>query len=87
MLNEYFLLLIMGVIAISIGLLLITLSSITQSPDGNKRRSEVGGIIIIGPVPIVFGTNKSIAVTAAIIGGLLTVLAIVLTLLLGGGHL
>ena len=87
MLNDYFPLLITGVIAIFIGLLLITLSFFTQSLGKNKKKSEAGGVIIIGPIPIVFGTNKSIAVTAAIVGGLLTALAIILTFLLGWGHL
>ena len=79
-------LLAIGVIAVFIGLFLITLSLIKGGGERSDRRTEAGGIIIIGPVPIVFGSNKSAMITAAVVGMALTALAIILTLMLGVGH-
>ena len=87
MLNTDPLLLIIGVIAVFTGLLLIMLSFLTEGESGEERKSEAGGAIIIGPFPIIFGSSRSAAITAAIIGIIFTALAIALTLLLEGGNL
>jgi len=48
-----------GFILLMVGLSLITLSS---------ANVEYGGIILIGPIPIVFGSSAELAVSAALIG-------------------
>jgi uncharacterized protein (TIGR00304 family) len=44
-------------------------------------RAEFGGVVLIGPVPIIFGSNPRIALIAAAVA--IIVLAIVLMLVLG----
>ena len=84
-LNTNLALLGIGLIAVFIGSLLIILSFLGEGLE-RKGRSEAGGVIIIGPVPVVFGSNKSAAMAAALVGIVLTALAIILFLILGGGH-
>ena len=48
-----------GFVLLMIGLSLLTLSS---------TNAEFGGIILIGPFPIIFGTSAGLAVSAALIG-------------------
>ncbi|MCE4617597.1 MAG: DUF131 domain-containing protein [Desulfurococcales archaeon] len=45
-----------GVIIILVGILVIVLAS-----TGGKGEVEGGAVVIIGPIPIVFGSNKTIA--------------------------
>ncbi len=66
-----FILIVIGVLAMFLGVILIILGLIGSSDS----RVEGGGVIIIGPVPIVFGSTQKISI-------ILLVLAIVLTLLL-----
>lgn len=61
-----------GFILLMMGLSLITLSS---------ANVEYGGIILIGPIPIVFGSSSELAVSAALIG------IVILFFLLGLGKL
>lgn len=49
-------------------------------PEG-KGESEVGGVVVIGPVPIVFGTNKRAAIVAALLGAVIMALALLVILL------
>ncbi len=68
-----FILLFIGILLIFVGFLYAALKS--------GGSSEAGGVIVIGPIPIIFGTSEravKIAVIAAII---LMVLAIILMLL------
>ncbi len=66
-----FILIVIGVLAMFLGVILIILGLIGSSDS----RVEGGGVIIIGPIPIVFGSTQKISI-------ILLVLAIVLTLLL-----
>ncbi|MGC9118876.1 MAG: TIGR00304 family membrane protein [Thermoproteus sp.] len=49
--------------------------------DGGER-AEAGGVVIIGPVPIVFGSSQRIAKAVLILAIALTVLVLALYLLL-----
>jgi len=51
-----FLLIVAGVLLIFIGMLAGMLRA-----QGEGTRVEGGGVIFIGPIPIVFGTSKSVA--------------------------
>jgi len=47
--------------------------------DGEERKMEFGGVVLIGPVPIIFGSDRRTALIAA--GLAIMVLAIVILLL------
>lgn len=65
---------VLAFIMILLGTLLIFLSLIRESRVGESRgRFEGGGVLIVGPLPIVFGTTERVT-------KLLIILAIVLLL-------
>jgi uncharacterized protein (TIGR00304 family) len=57
-------LLVLGIALIIIGILLIGLSSISSA------QVKSGGVIVIGPLPIVFGTDKDM-IAVAVIGAII----------------
>jgi len=59
------------------GFLLIVISLLLAA-RGGEARGEAGGVIMIGPVPIVFGTSKNAALVAAVVA--LVVLGLLLFL-------
>lgn len=64
-----------GFALILIGMMLIFLSVLMSKGDG---KVEGGGVVIIGPVPIVFGTSITWAIVAMVLAIILMVLAIIL---------
>ncbi|MEZ0248480.1 MAG: DUF131 domain-containing protein [Thermoproteus sp.] len=52
-----------------------------EEKSGERQEAEAGGVIIVGPVPIVFGTNQRIAKIVLVLAIVLTVLVLVLFLL------
>jgi len=71
-----------GFVLLFAGAVLIMLAALLYVARGG--RGEVGGVIVIGPVPIVFGTSSD-AVKVAVIGGIiLMLLAIVVMYILPG---
>lgn len=46
-----------------------------------ETKTEYGGVIFIGPIPIVFGSNKDMAKMALIIGVIMVVLIIAFVVL------
>ena len=48
-----------------------------------ERKSGVGGVILIGPVPIIFGNDSSIIKWAIVLTIIIVVLFVILTLLPG----
>ncbi|MFN3804663.1 MAG: TIGR00304 family membrane protein [Pyrobaculum sp.] len=63
-----------------IGVVLLMLS-LLFSTRGGRAESEAGGVLIIGPVPIVFGTSQRIALAVMTLAVLLTALALLLFLI------
>lgn len=59
------LLVIAGVIIIFLGIILIFLGTILQS-DSKDTEVKTGGIILIGPIPIIFGNDKGLIITGVI---------------------
>ncbi len=51
-----------GITLIFIGLSLLSLSTIA-----NTNNIQVGGVVMIGPIPIVFGNNPMMAYSALVI--------------------
>jgi len=64
------LLVFLGMIIILVGMLYMALSS--------GGEVEGGGVVIIGPIPIVFGSNKKIAWTMLLVALAITVLLYIL---------
>ncbi len=68
-----------GILIVIVGLLVEIFKNLRSS--GNERsRTQVGGIILIGPIPIVFGNSKD-AIKWALIGfGLFFLMFVLLVL-------
>jgi uncharacterized protein (TIGR00304 family) len=70
-----------GFFVIVVGILLIFLGSMIQSTSSENTKensnSEIktGGVILIGPIPIIFGNDKSMVVTGVILGFILMLVA------------
>lgn len=75
------LMLIVSIVLIAIGVLLIFIDSLRESRR-EDRRVEAGGVLIIGPLPIVFGTSERVARIVLILAIILTILAIAMYLIL-----
>ncbi len=67
----------LGLTLVIIGLALIVFGFLTLRSGGGRTSTDYGGVIIVGPIPIVFAKNKN---TALIL--LVLVLAIILVLYL-----
>jgi len=90
-----FLLIFLGVIMMVIGLLFPILSTRRKYEkireirshiepkriEERKREVEAGGVIIIGPFPIAFGTSKRMVKSLLILSIILMLLAILMTIL------
>ena len=72
----------LGLILLTLGLLLeMRKKSEEEQEEKNEQKTEYGGVIFIGPIPIVFGSNKKIAKTMLIIGIVIFVVLMILTLI------
>ncbi len=71
----------LGFMLVFVGVIILTISLILGAVREGRTEVKGGGVVIVGPIPIIFGTDKSSALIAALIGGTLTVLAIILTVL------
>jgi len=70
-------LVLLGVVLIFLGMLILMLS-LWRAGEG---RAEAGGVVIVGPVPIVFGTSQRAAAAVMVLAIILTALALLLFLL------
>ena len=53
-----------------------------RSPATAQRKTTYGGVVLVGPIPIVFGSNKSIAIFMLMIGIVLAIVFLGALLLL-----
>lgn len=65
-----------GVVVIILGVLLIFLGTAFQITSKSEGTGEVqaGGVIMIGPIPIIFGTNKGFVIVSIILAIVLMIL-------------
>jgi uncharacterized protein (TIGR00304 family) len=75
-------LIMLGIVLIMLGMFLLVFWMITRSireSAGNNTRenANVSGVIMIGPVPIVFGSDKRSAMMAIVLAIVLMILAII----------
>jgi uncharacterized protein (TIGR00304 family) len=68
----------LGIALIFVGVLIIVVAVILLSVSGAKKgKVKGGGAIIIGPVPIIFGTDEKSLKTVLLLSLALTVLLVV----------
>lgn len=69
-----------GIIILIIGTALQGSSQTNDNNQGSSQTSEVktGGVVLIGPIPIIFGSDKSTIITTVILAIILMVLAYIL---------
>jgi uncharacterized protein (TIGR00304 family) len=70
-------LILLGIVLIILGIFILMLS-LWRAGEG---RGEAGGVVIVGPVPIVFGTSQRVATTVMVLAIVLTVVTLLLFLL------
>ncbi|MFP3286191.1 MAG: DUF131 domain-containing protein [Acidilobus sp.] len=74
-----------GITLILIGMAVIIaatlLSALGQQPS--QQKVEAGGVIMIGPIPIIFGTSWRMAIIAIVLAIVLIAVALVMMLLVG----
>lgn len=76
------LLITLGIILIMLGFILVALSIMRSAREAalderGEEKVKGGGVILIGPVPIVFGTDKRYALLLMLLAIVLMLLAIV----------
>lgn len=72
---------IAGIIVILIGFIITILGTALQSTSNNNNQSgevKTGGVLLIGPIPIIFGNDKSFIILGATLAIILMVLAYIL---------
>jgi uncharacterized protein (TIGR00304 family) len=68
----------LGITLIFVGVLIIVIAVVLLSVSGAKKgKVKGGGAIIIGPIPIVFGTDKKSLKTVLLLSLALTVMLVV----------
>jgi uncharacterized protein (TIGR00304 family) len=68
----------LGITLIFVGVLIVIAAIILVSVSGAKKgKVKAGGAVIIGPVPIIFGTDKKSLRTVLLLSLALTVLLVV----------
>ena len=73
-----------GIALILIGFLLVFVGTLVAAAGGDGD-VEGGGVIMIGPIPIVFGTSKGAATFAMVLAVILMILWLAAALLMRGG--
>ncbi len=77
--------LVIGFTLIIIGMLVIFIGTIySSSQQTSTQKSEVGGVIMIGPIPIIFGNSWKAITLAIVLAIVLMILAIAFILISKG---
>ncbi len=62
---------------ITVGVILLVVAAILASLRGGKGKTKASGVIVIGPIPIIFGPDKKSTRTLLVLSVTLTVCVIV----------
>ncbi len=83
--NYISLLFLGGMLIIFIGFILIFVGAIIEGEKSNsnnqENKTQAGGVIFIGPIPIVFGSSKEITKWMLIVALIIAIILIVLYIL------
>ncbi len=72
-----------GILLVVIGIVLIFLGALISALQGGEGKAEVGGVVVIGPFPIIFGSSGRAAIIAAVLAVVIIVLMIIFYVLAG----
>jgi len=74
-----------GIGIILVGFLVVFLATAMSSEEGEKKTTEVrgGGVIMIGPIPIIFGSDAKWASAAVVLAIVLIVIVLLSGVLIG----
>ncbi|MBU4535613.1 MAG: TIGR00304 family protein [Euryarchaeota archaeon] len=61
-----FLVVLLGISLIIIGTILQSASSNNSQANESSTEIKTGGVILIGPIPIIFGSDKRMAITGVV---------------------
>jgi uncharacterized protein (TIGR00304 family) len=71
-----------GLALIVIGIIIIVSAIFLAAIRGaGKRKVEAAGVIMIGPIPIIFGTNKESVKTVLVLALTLTIVLVIATVI------
>jgi uncharacterized protein (TIGR00304 family) len=71
----------LGVGLVLIGIFILILAIVLIGLRGNRGKVKTAGIIVVGPVPIIFGSDKKTIKTILLLSVTLTILLIVAMLI------
>jgi uncharacterized protein (TIGR00304 family) len=70
---------LIGFAVVIIGILIIFIGTALQtSSNSSKTEVHTSGVILIGPIPIIFGNDKGLVLVAVIIAVILMILSYIL---------
>jgi uncharacterized protein (TIGR00304 family) len=73
---------VLGLVLLVAGIIIIVAALILVSSYGAKRgRVKATGVVIIGPIPIIFCSDKKSVKTVMILAVILTIVALIVTVL------
>ncbi len=82
--SEYSWLFTLGIVLILLGILVLIITSIMYSRRSSKsedNETKTAGVIVVGPVPIIFGNDRKTIKTVITLAIILTAFAIVATII------
>lgn len=73
--NIGFFVLVAGILLIFLGSIIQSTSSDNNNDNSSKTEIKTGGVILIGPIPIIFGNDRGMVITGVILGIILMLVA------------
>ncbi|MCX8196095.1 MAG: DUF131 domain-containing protein [Acidilobaceae archaeon] len=70
-------LVIIGIVLIVLGMLLVFIGTFLSALERGGK-VEGGGVLVIGPLPIIFGTSATAAIAVAVIALLIMIVALLI---------
>jgi len=61
-------LILAGVALMLLGFVVTAAGVLLSAVGGEKTSVKTGGVVFLGPIPVVFGSDRNTAVTAAVLG-------------------
>jgi len=76
---NYNMVILAGFLVVILGILMIFIGTALQSSSGSsKTEIHTGGVIMIGPIPIIFGNDRGLVVIGFIVAFVLMILYYIL---------